>query len=214
MIRQIFRWVLVLSSTVGLALAGTEDSDKLTLEVLYKNPSRTFYEKFSTKSWIGGNIIPKRLLISQEKDVFFDESTGTRLHDCSDGQYRCIVGLSRVFAVPRARLSPTATYLAGGAVFKVEECLRGNASICQVALISSDCRQVSDEACEEVVGGRARSANPGPIIYFIYNEDFGVTAYGSAKAALQTLDERRACAAQMILQGQTGLLARHEGAGL
>jgi hypothetical protein len=42
----------------------------------------------------------------------------------------------------------------------------------------------------------------------MFNEDFGVTAYGSVKAAPQTADERHACATQMILQGQAGLLVR------
>jgi hypothetical protein len=54
-------------------------------------------------------------------------------------------------------------------------------------LISSDCQsEVAPNRCAEVPGGRASSAAPGPVGSFIFNEDFGVTAYGALKEPVPT----------------------------
>jgi hypothetical protein len=112
-----------------------------------------------------------------------------------------------VFAIPRERLSPKAEYSVAGALLKVEDCLVGDESVCQVALVSADCQRMSGEYCETVPGGRAKSDDPGPILYFIYNEDVGVTAYGVARQPAMTKGERLNISSQMILQGPKGLLS-------
>jgi len=175
--------------------------------IVYKDSARLAYEKFSDSSMQGASTTPKRLLPSQAQDALFGEEIGHGVHDCSTAQYRCVSVWSRVFAIPRDRLSPAAAYSVAGALLKVEDCLRGDASVCQVAILSADCQEIAAESCESVNGGREKSSKPGPIVYFIYNEDYGVTAYGVADKPAKTKDERLGIASQMILQGHTGLLA-------
>ena len=200
--------VIVSLGVLWMFLASAESSAGTSKAILYKDPARTSFEKFSTDSWEGGNLVPKKPLKSQKDDILFDETTGVRLHDCSDTTYRCLFGSFRVFALPRNRLTPDATYVVGGSVFKVEECLRGDTRICQAALISSHCqRELGVDACEPVTLDRANSGEPGPVVYFIYNEDHGITSYGTAKKSPETRDAKLAIATQMILQGNVGILA-------
>ncbi len=175
--------------------------------ILYEDSARTGYEKFSDTSMEGAVVRPKRPLSAQSVDTLFGEQVGHIVRNCSTAQYRCISVWSRIFAVPRNRLAPAETYSVAGASLKVEDCLRGDASVCQVAVISADCQQMSGEVCEEVKGGRGESSKPGPILYFIYNEDVGVTAYGVTDKPAKTKNQRLDVASQMILQGQKGLLA-------
>ncbi len=176
-------------------------------ETRYENAVRTYYERFSSGRWQGAQIAPRSPLESEKRRLL--EKVSVDVHDCSNEQYKCIFGSYRVFAVPRGKLSPSAAYVTAGSAFHVEECFRGDATTCQVALISSDCQQHSGiDACMEADGGRTRSPNPGPVLYFIFNTDFGVTAYGSVASPAQTADERRTAAVQMILQGRQGLLSK------
>jgi hypothetical protein len=175
--------------------------------ISYEDNARTFRETFAKNETIGVKILPKRPLPSQSRDVMFGESLTNATHDCSTERFRCVYYWARVFAVPRDRLSPAAVYSTGGASLKVEDCLRGGAAVCQVAVISADCQRIAGkDACEKVVGGRDKSDDPGPIVYFIYNEDVGVTAWGVAKQPASTKEERSAIASQMVLQGKRGLL--------
>ena len=93
--------VIVSLGVLWMFFAGAQSSAGTPKTVLYKDPARTFFEKFSTDSWEGGNLVPKKPLKSQKDDILFDETTGVRLHDCSNATYRCLFGSSRVFALPR-----------------------------------------------------------------------------------------------------------------
>jgi hypothetical protein len=178
--------------------------------VWYENSARTYVMSFSDRGALGGSIKPKRPLpskVSHLIDLSDDEFDGGSAHDCSTADYRCISALFGVFAIPRERLSPEIEYSVAGALLKVEDCLVGDESVCQVAIIRSDCHKWSHERCETVPGGRSKSDHPGAIFYFIYNEDVGITAYGSATQPAMTKDERLSVASQMILQGRKGLLS-------
>jgi hypothetical protein len=200
--------VTVSVGILWVLFAGGESSAGTSRTVVYENPARTSFEKFSEDSWVGGNIVPQKPLKSQAEDILFDETTGVRLHDCSDATYRCIFGSFRVFALPRNRLSPGAAYTAGGSAFKVEECFRGDSRICQAALVSSHCpRRVGADACKQATAGLGDGEESGPAVYFIYNEDHGITAYGTVKEAPKTRDEKLAIATQMLLKGELGILA-------
>jgi hypothetical protein len=174
--------------------------------IVYEDSARTVSEKYQGSEMQGGAVEPKRPIPAQTQNLLYDEEVTRAVSDCSTAQYRCSAVWSRVFAVPRKRLSPAATFSIAGALLKVDDCLRGDARVCQVALISADCALISGQGCEEVAGGRQKSKDPGPITYFIYNEDFGVTAYGVAEKPARTKDERLVVASQMILQGKYGLL--------
>lgn len=176
---------------------------------LYESPERTFYERFHGDVWESAKVAPKKPLGFQKRDGLYLEKLGHELHDCSDVRYRCVYGFFRVFAIPRQTLSPTEVYVVAGSVLRVEQCLRGDSSVCQVALISSDCQErVRPDTCSQTTEGKAKNRMRGPVLYFIYNEDFGVTAYGSSPNRVQTRDGQRVVATQMVLQGNRGLLAK------
>ena len=193
------------------------DADRASSQTIYyNNAARTVFERFVSDPttnglgwWEGGNIVPLHRITAEEKDRFFDEFTSAELRDCSDAKHRCAYGVYKVFAVPRGGLEPLSTYTAGGAVFRIEKCLRGDQKRCQVALISSDCQsQIQPDRCVEAPGGRASSSAPGRIGYFIFNEDIGITAYGSAKEPAPTAEARLAAALDMVLRGDKGPLGR------
>jgi hypothetical protein len=154
------------------------------------------------------HTFPKRPSSEQKRSLSLAEIASEPMHICSDAKYRCVYGLFRVFAVPRKGLTKVSTYSAGGAEFRIQRCLRAAGEHCQVALISSDCQEHSGtDGCQQVEGGRQRSSAPGPVLYFIYNEDFGVISYGSVEEPLQTQSSQTAAASKWILHGARGLLA-------
>lgn len=140
----------------------------------------------------------------------FSETISAPLLDCSDPNYKCMAMYGLVFAIPRAGLSSGISYSVAGARLRVEQCLRDTNGTCGVALISADCQKISEPHCEVVEGGRAKSLAPGPVTYFVYNEDYGVTAFGSAGEWPSSEDEVEEVASlvvtQYILQGSRGLL--------
>ncbi len=55
------------------------------------------------------------------------------------------------------------------------------------------CQKISGmDACEDVVGGREKSVEPGPVLYFSYNEDLGV-GNGAPRAKTETARESGSC---------------------
>jgi hypothetical protein len=115
--------------------------------------------------------------------------------------------------VPEKRLSPGASYSAGNANFVVEDCLEGDETVCRVALISSECPLPSAPTsfCEQSIDSTDDIAGGGKgryFRYFIYNEDFGITAYGRGMHERpRDKDGRLRIAADMVLKGERGLLA-------
>jgi hypothetical protein len=69
---------------------------------------------------------------------------------------------------------------------------------------------IESEFCRPNAAGGARSSQSGPITYFIYKENYGVTAFGTAgewpksKSELEEVGLR--VASQFVLQSQAGLL--------
>lgn len=215
----VFRWLSIVTLVAVPAFSGvvTYGAGQQKAAIPYENLERSFRETIILEEngvglWQGGKILPEKRLRSQERGMMFGEITSYPARDCSNEKYRCVLSFHRVYAVPRARLLPTDTYSVAGAVLKVEECLRGDANVCQVALISSDCQQITGkDSCLRLPGGRKAGVNAGPFIYFIYNEDFGVTAYGEADGPVQDPVKRRGEVAYMILRAKRGLLAARGG---
>lgn len=195
--------IALLLTLVHSTFGQSKDADH---EVRYEDAARTQYERFHAGVWSTAEIAPRLPSETQRRHVV--EVLSVDLHDCSDAQYRCVFGAYRVFAVPRETLLRNATYVVAGSTLHVEECFRGAGTTCQVALISSDCQErLALGVCKAVVGGRSKSNDLGPVLYFIYNEDFGVTAYGSSLDPLPSTEEMRVAASQSILKGNTGLLS-------
>jgi hypothetical protein len=112
-------------------------------------------------------------------------------------------------AVP-ARLTPASAYTVKGTLFTVDSCLRPDEDRCRVALISGDCqsvKQVGDMLeCAPLVPGAAAGPFATHVVYFVFNEDYGVTSFGIADGKLSGPD-RELKAREMVLQGDRGLLA-------
>jgi hypothetical protein len=206
----------------ALILPGTSSGkpQPSTAAPTYHDPQRMHFETFLpdrrknvSAEWAEtGPIAPKRPLTEADKDPWSSEVLVASLINCSDEKVRCMYSVNRVFAVPKAGFRPDSSFDAGGARFKVERCLRGTDELCQVALVSSDCQlRLPSGECKLVPGGREASTAPGMVGYFIYNEDFGVTAYGGSRSALPTFEAQRAAAVSMVLQGEYGLLRESLG---
>jgi hypothetical protein len=204
---SILIFILGIGLTIG-CVADERACDGTAQGSIYENVGRTFRESFVGDAWRAGKIKPRLPLEAQAQNPLWGEATFVALYNCSNSDYKCVYGSFRVFAVPRARLSPKLTYELAGSIFRVESCLRGDAKVCQVALISSDCNeQFGTDGCRSVSGGRKLSKNSGPVLYFIYNEDLGVTAYGSQDQRATGVSEALLAARDMILQGTRGLLS-------
>jgi hypothetical protein len=192
---------------------GSESAPKLK-PILYTNDKRTSYERFvqddkdkNTVWWEGGGFAPKHRSTPRQQEFFYDEYTSAPLKDCSDEKFRCVYGIYRVFAVPRQGLGSSSAYSVGGADFRVEKCIKGGEERCKVALIRSECQsKVEPDRCVAVTGGRANGPAPGPIVYFLFSEDVGITAYGSVDEPSDTEKGPLTIARKMLLRSGKGLL--------
>jgi hypothetical protein len=180
--------------------------------IYYINEAGTVYEQFMRDPeaagvvwWIDGSV-PSR--DKSGKDSSFDEFVSAEVHDCSDAKHRCVYSAHSVFAVPLEPLTAQSTYVAGGAFFRVEQCLREKESRCQLALISSDCRRLADpDRCIDAPSGTDSGSMRGRIGYFLFDQNRGVTAYGSLSEAATTPAGQMAAARHFHLRGRKGLLA-------
>jgi hypothetical protein len=212
--------LISLFASLGLALCGLSTANAANKsqkrngdhEIRYVNPKRTYFERFSNVGrnglWSGAPLISKQSINTHPEVLMKD------LHVCSDEMYRCVYGHYRVFAVPRGPLMENSTYVSGGASFRVEKCFRSVNGRCQVALVSSDCQgEIPPDKCVVVSGGRAASALAGRVGYFIFNEDYGITSYGSVEEPASSPELKMAAALDFVLQGDTGLLLPTKGDG-
>jgi hypothetical protein len=174
--------------------------------IVYENPERTHSFSAQGEIIVGAPIESKR---PHGDHDHHEHGQGSPLTDCSTQAYRCIAMGRTALAVP-PELTSTSVYTAKGTVFTVENCLRGEEDHCQVALISGDCQSVKPVGgaleCAPLARGQTKGPFATQIVYFIYNEDYGVTSFGIAETKL-TGDARDAKARDMILQGARGFLA-------
>ena len=182
-------------------------------DIQYTDLGRTSYEEFTLPKpgdrgeWRAGNILPEQPIGTQKSDVSLSGMTGVVTHDCSNREFKCLYGAFHVFAVPRSGLVDASTYAIAGAEFHVVQCLRTIGKHCQVALLSSQCLyQFGDDACRSDV--ESGYSVRGPVMYFTFNEDIGVTSYGFAPGILNTADAQFAAAGKLILSGNIGLLLK------
>jgi hypothetical protein len=196
----------VLMSTMTLAADVNQQGG--AREIVYDDPERTFETRISDFTWTIGPILASKPLSSQTKSNSFTESIGNPVIDCSDSTVKCLRSWSRTLAVPRAGLRPGEIYRKDGVVFDVEECLRGDAERCQVALVSAKCqhRGVGEMCAEQTEATGSLVGHVEYIVYFIYNDDFGITSLGIANRVAATPAARRGIATQSVLISSRGLL--------
>lgn len=184
-------------------------------QITYENPARTLRATIGASPHVTGvfwklaPIFSVNPLPSEKGSKLTSDAVAQRVVDCTDRRYRCIRwGL--VLAVPRSGLRPKDTYSVHGVSFKVERCLRGNSSSCQVALLSATCGRYLNMrtglcgARPRVNGGRKWFSY---VVYFIYNEDYGITAMGTTDHLQRTAAAKMQVATQLILISNAGLLA-------
>jgi hypothetical protein len=175
--------------------------------IVYENPERTHSFSIQGAIVVGAPIESKQPHGDHDHQ---EHGQGSPLTECSTPEFRCVAMGRTALAVPPT-LTATSAYTANGTVFTVESCLRPADDHCQVALIGGDCQSVKPVGDTLTCAPRVKGQPAGPfgtqVVYFIYNEDYGVTSFGIADAKL-TGAEREAKAREMVLQGDRGLLAK------
>jgi hypothetical protein len=174
----------------------------------YVDEERTHLLAFEDGQSISADIDPLRPSAKQREKM--GEVTSALLEPCSTPAIRCVGSGMGAFAVPNDFSLSTRSYTAFGVVFTVLECVRQAAGRCQVAVIEADCNVAStvNGHCRVVPGGRKPDSREGWIQYFIYNEDFGVTALGWSAFELPITDRLKAArrGIDYSLRGEVGLL--------
>jgi hypothetical protein len=177
-------------------------------EVVYQNPERTFQETISETSWTGTPLVSETSDNGESESDPFPESVSSSVVNCSDSMYMCVQAVSRTIAIPRAGFKPHDKYEKDGVIFHVETCIRGDSARCQVALVSAKCADRNDHRPY----GCAQPPRTGQsprfryVIYFLYNDQYGITAMGVTSRIAKTISAMRLVATQSILVGTKGLL--------
>jgi hypothetical protein len=136
------------------------------------------------------------------------EMNGQPISDCSDSVYRCIRAGNHTLAIPKSGIKPKSRYSKESVAFVVEDCLREVRGICLVATISARCGKLDPYGkCLDAERVAKVGVKFGNVDYFVYNEDFGITAFGSTDRLLNQADERRAVASEMMLVGEHGIFS-------
>lgn len=173
--------------------------------ILYLTPSRTDYIKINKNLAELGQFDASD---TSAEPTVVDTNAMALVNDCSSHDMICIHISNQVFAVPRVLRKTISNYYFYGTKFKLLKCYRSSAAKCLVALIESNCeRVIRPGECARYSGGRESSPHPGPVVYFIYNWRYGVTAFGVFPQLAGSVNEAEQFAATSILQGQVGILA-------
>lgn len=196
----------ILLLSIRLAAAGDISEKPFNGDYRYEDAERMTFFDFHGSSVISDFIKPRGASNADQKDI--EEVLGFVAMDCSNAEFRCIDGGSFVLAVPTGPLRPNASFMLLGAKISVVECLRGSGRACQVALIETDCQnRPTLTSCGTFPGGRAKAPRMGDCIYFIYNEDYGITSFGPSYVKGQaSIDYAQKTARRFILRGDRGLL--------
>lgn len=132
--------------------------------------------------------------------------------DCSDDRVTCVTSDFYVFAVPKSGLDQQ-PFEARGVRFRVEKCIRDSSTRCSVALLSGTCDQFSEVSEDDEVHCLAaqpklgeRSMDVAYVLYFVYNQNVGVTAFGIAPRPLASEAEQLSVVTQAVLASESGLL--------
>ena len=208
--------------------AEAEPNDPLPIRsaerIVYMNPERLDSETFSGASWSQETVYPRVPMQLTSRPPYI-HSTARPLINCSNASFRCLRSLGIMFAVPGRGLRRQPAYTVLGVQFKVEACYRGEGDRCQAALISASCRYIEYVNGDGVCRKTLPKGDWGPnaiayVMYFFYNEDAGVTAFGiktfsgteftgaeNPGAKIKGTSEMRSIAMRNLLAGERGILA-------
>jgi hypothetical protein len=200
---------ILLAAGGCFAWAGDGSSAAASEGPKYATADRTIYYEFRERVAIDVYVYPKTRLQGEkfppdEMDIWGDAT----VRDCSDHEFRCLLFDGIAIAVPRKGLSPSAAYTVAGNRLKVAKCIRGTDAVCQVALVSVECQldpyMGPDGACVTDASKSPKGVRTD-VLYFIYNEDYGVTAFGFGVPA-GSPDDMMEKASEFHLLGDVGLL--------
>jgi hypothetical protein len=201
--------VLLLLAWIGTADAASANQSGSGGTAVYQDAGRTLQTTITKDLWTVGPMAGQAQPPpgpDPDPEAAAD-SVAHDLVDCSDDTLLCAQSWGWTLAVPRAGLKRRTSYRKDGVTFRVHECLRGDGQRCQVALLSAVCgREIGNGRCARSV----RPLRPGSrveyVLYFFFNEDFGITAMGAGNRIASSAAARRAVATQQILIGDQGLL--------
>lgn len=161
-------WLMVLM----LSLMGCADSRSSTQDSA-QQPMVDMYKRGDGRETIQCRGIEPRNICGSSgygSEVVFS--------DCSNEQFKCLISVADVFAVPRTGLTLGQEYSVFGANLVVERCF-GNKGTCEFAKISSKCADAQVCNC--------RSASFGRSTTFYYSRDAGVTAFYTIRDDLSAI---------------------------
>lgn len=192
-------------SMVALGSGGDSADD---CQSIYADASRMNEVKVSRREWEAGQIASPSAIRSATASGLLMESVGQPVIDCSDATYRCLRSWTHTLAVPRDGLRLHSRYQKDHVIFVVEDCLRVDGSTCATAVVSARCTVLNPKgSCSPGKAGDAGGSKFENVDYFVYSQDFGITAFGSTDRLRVTKDERFAIASQMVLISDIGMLA-------
>jgi hypothetical protein len=178
-------------------------------DIVYEDVARTMQTRISTSAWTIGPIVPEKSLPSWSSSHPMPEQLVHPTVDCSDSTFLCVRTWAYTLAIPRDGLKPGGRYVKEEVVFHVEECLRADHNRCQVALIGASCGTFhmgdTGGSCKASPKPLYPGAKVGYVVYFFFNEDYGITAMGVAERIASSSASRRQIATQQILVGDRGL---------
>jgi hypothetical protein len=174
---------------------------------IYSDAARMNEVRVSPQLWEVGFVASPSAARSLAASGLLLESSGQPVVDCSDAVHRCVRSWAHTLAIPRTALKLHASYKKDHVTFVVEDCLRKDGNTCSVAVISARCVVVNaDGSCAPEKAANTPVPKFENVDYFIYNQDFGITALGSADRLLPSTGERMATASQMVLTSDVGIL--------
>jgi hypothetical protein len=136
-----------------------------------------------------------------------DEIFGGDAYDCSTIRYSCVQLHRMILAIPRISLDANSSYAVNGTEFSVRECLRQDGPDCRIALVEADCKEISGtDNCKATLVDRSRALHPGPLTYFIFSREHGITSLGFADERPTDKCWIAKLARDYVLRGDVGIL--------
>lgn len=171
--------------------------------ITYLNKDRTSAVIFDGDELRMGMTEEARRNLTEADGLRGDFTWDAPIQLCSDSQIECLKADPYVFAVPRAQIQDGYTFEREGIRFTIERC---NDATCRSVLVRADCESFGvDRQCSTNPKGRAASAVPGEVTYFVYQRDRGVISFGSSAEG----DGIASLSEEYVLAGVRGILAPH-----
>lgn len=169
--------------------------------ITYLNSARTSAVTFDRGELRIGITEEARRNLTDADGLRGDFTWDAPIQSCSDAEFECLKADPYVFAVPRGQLRSGYTFEREGIRFTVERC---NDAPCRSVVIRADCESFgAGRQCSTNARGRAASATPGAVTYFVYQRDRGVVSFGSSPDG----GEAASLSEEYVLVGSRGVLA-------